>query len=318
MVQFNPARVLLLDFLRVVAISMVLFSHVSITVGPPWNQLNQFFVGVRGFFYWTTWGEIGVTIFLIISGLSLEYTYGEKEYSFTSFYIRRIIRIYPIYYLSLLLGLGVHIAFGLWGNLHYGEPFIVLPGFGFDDLLLALSGLNAFAGKWGGPLVWTSWFIGLVMVSYIFYPGISYGVKKYPWGTLFFLFFISLASRFVIERSNILSGNPKEWFPLNRIFEFGLGIYLVKVLKKDFLLRFNKILRHFPFLSFFSAISFPLFLMHDPLRRLIVFGPRNTISLMTGISIFLLLSIIISKITLFMDRKIQTSLKSRFHLATVS
>jgi peptidoglycan/LPS O-acetylase OafA/YrhL len=312
MAASNENRVLLFDFLRVVAIVMILFSHVSLTLGPPYDRFNQFFVGLTNLFYWTTWGEIGVTLFLIISGLSLEYGYGGKKINFASFYKKRIIRIYPIYYMSLLLGLGILVVFGMWGHLRYSEPFIILPNFGFGDLLLSLSGFNAFAGKWGGSIVWASWFIGLVMVLYLLYPVISYAVNKSPWTTIFALLVVSLASRYLVEQSTILSGNPKEWFPLNRIFEFGLGVFLINILGKQFFTSLNRVLRYFPGLVPLSALSFPIFLIHDPLRRFIVLGSDPLTSLTIGIPLFLTLSIVLSKLAFATDEKMQRILKSKF------
>jgi len=309
-----PQRVLLFDFLRVVGISMILFSHVLITMGPSWIEIDQFTIGFKSSYYWTGWGEIGVTIFLIVSGLSLEFTYGGRKINFASYYLRRIVRIYPIYYMSLLLGLSIYIAFVWWGHFRYGKPFALLPDFGFEDFLLTLSGFNAFAGKWGGPLVWSSWFIGLLMVLYVLYPGISYGIQKFEWNTLIFLFLLSLGSRFLIEKTDILPGNPKEWFPLSRIFEFGLGIFLATVPGREFLLSLNRFLGSIPFLAFLGTLSFPLFLIHDPLRRFIVFGSPDVSSLAVGIFVFLLVSVFISYVVLVIDRKIQTSLKSRYQI----
>lgn len=315
--QFTGTRVLFFDLLRVIAISMILLSHMLITIGPPVSQWGQFYIGIKNF-YWTTWGEIGVTIFLIISGLSLEYIYGNKKINFGSYYLKRIIRIYPTYYMSLFIALGIHILVASWAYIKHTKQFILLPGFDYFDFFLTLSGFNAFAGKWGGSLVWTSWFIGLIMTLYLFYPAISYGIRKYPWGVITVLLIVSVVSMHIIGQSSILSGNPMQWFPLNRIFEFGFGVFLVRTLKQDFLLSFNKLLKHLPFLPFLSTISFPLFLIHDPLRRFIYFGPKNLTSLIIGIPVFIILSIILSKCALMIDEKVQTRLKSKLNLRKVT
>lgn len=304
-------RVLILDFVRVAAIFMVLFSHLSITIGPPWSETVQPYFGVKGF-YWATWGELGVTLFLVISGFSLEYAYGRRPLGLNDFYKRRLIRIYPIYYLSLLVGLGMALAISAWATLRHGHEFVFLPGFTLWDFFLALTGFNAFAGKWGGPLVWSSWFIGLIVSLYLFFPFVSAVVRRFPWASLLGLFLISVVFRVLTGQTAILPGGALEWFPLNRLFEFGLGIFLARKLTEGILLRFNRGLRHVPFLVSLSALSFPLFLIHDPLRRFIYFGPpENPASLIIGIPVFLFLSVFLSQVALFMDRRLAEVLLKR-------
>jgi peptidoglycan/LPS O-acetylase OafA/YrhL len=302
MSKTNADRILILDLFRVIAIFMVLFSHILFTIGRPWLQTYQPSFGIHPFF-WSSWGEIGVTIFLILSGFSLEYTYGGMHITFVRFYVKRIFRIYPIYYMSLLLALMVQVAFACWDTLYRSVPFTLLPDFGYLDLFLALSGFNAFFGKWGGPLVWSSWFIGVIMVLYLCYPTISWACRKSPWACITLLFLISLISRILVDGSKIFH-NPTEWFPLNRIFEFGLGVFLAVLIKQHFLKSLNQTLERLPFLTFFSAISFPLFLIHDPLRRFIVMGPNNAPSRAIGIAVFLVLSIVLSKVALVIDQRI--------------
>lgn len=147
--DYREDRILIADLLRVMGTMMVLFSHLSITIGPPWSEAVQPYFGIENF-YWATWGELGVTIFLVLSGFSLEIRYGQERPRLVDFYLRRIIRIYPIYYLSILVGLAMHIAVSLWGTWIHGKTFIILPNFSAIDLILTLTGFNAFAGNWGG------------------------------------------------------------------------------------------------------------------------------------------------------------------------
>jgi peptidoglycan/LPS O-acetylase OafA/YrhL len=264
----SGARVLLFDVLRVIAICMVLYSHVLITMGPPFSEAGLPYIGIKNF-YWATWGQIGVTLFLAVSGLSLEYNYGRRKVRVGTFYLRRILRIYPTYYMSLLLALVIKLAISLRAEIVYGKSFIFLGQPHFGDFILTMTGFNAFAGRWGGSLVWSSWFIGLIVTMYLLYPLISLCMKKYPLLSLGSLFVVSGVSRLITGHWNILPGNALEWFPPNRLFEFGIGVFLVRLLRRESLLIFNRVLVYIPLLTFFSSLSFPLFLVHDPLRRFI-------------------------------------------------
>lgn len=303
-------RILLIDCARVISVSFVLLSHILITLGPPFDQEWQPSIGM-GNIYWATWGQIGVTMFLVVSGLSLESAYGDRKMRFSAFYLRRVARIYPVYYMSLLIGLCVHGAQALWSYYGHGRSFVLLPGFRLPDVLLTLSGFSAFAGKWGGPLVWSSWFIGLIMMLYLLYPLISYGMKRQPWGCLAVLGMICATSRIATSRSTMLGGDPLQWFPLNRIFEFGLGIFLAQVIEKETLLRWSRPLERVPHLGYLSALSFPLFLIHDPLRRFIVVGDGLLFSVLIGIPAFLVLSFLLSAWALHLDNRISDWLKRK-------
>lgn len=296
-------RFLLIDALRIVAITLVISSHLLISMGPAaagWNQLS---IGNR-YINWKTWGEVGVTLFLVVSGMSLELRYGRANVPFRDFVWRRIIRIYPVYYFSLVLAVCVSAAFALWGALSRGTP-VAWPGHvDVAAILLTLSGFNAFAGRWGGSLVWSSWFIGLIMSLYLLFPLISRLLKWNLWAGGAALLALSSVSRFVTVRFGFQHGNPLEWFPLNRVFEFGCGVLLVQALGRSALLQAGRPFAAIPFLQYFSALSFPLFLIHDPLRRFIDLGGRGAPATLFGVLTFLVLSVGLSSCALAIDGRI--------------
>ena len=93
-------RIVILDIARCVAIVMLIMAHTAQVMGSP---LGGFF-GIKGFYY-ASIGGIAVTIFLIISGLAIGLQYGSKETKYYSFIIKRILRIYPVYYMSVFIGI---------------------------------------------------------------------------------------------------------------------------------------------------------------------------------------------------------------------
>jgi peptidoglycan/LPS O-acetylase OafA/YrhL len=303
-------RVLAVDLLRVTAISLVILSHALITLSSSWPGPGQAHFGIFPF-TWNTWGEIGVTIFLVISGFGLGYTYRGHRVRLASFLLKRIVRIYPIYYFSLFLALAIHLGVATRSSLLLDSPFIVLPGFGWLDCVLAFTGLNAFAGKWGGPLVWSSWFIGLIMTMYFSYPLIARGLKRSPWACMGLLFCISYISRIVVADSDILTGDQMHWFPLNRVFEFGAGVALEQSIPQSVLVSSNAGLRKLGFLPFWSDLSFPLFLIHDPLRQVMTWETRAPFSSSLGVLVFLVASVLFSIAALKFDKRIKGMIGER-------
>jgi peptidoglycan/LPS O-acetylase OafA/YrhL len=245
-------------------------------------------------------GTIAITLFLVLSGLTLELNYRSRELSYGEFMVNRILRIYPVYWSALLLGIVIYV----WHSV-YLSP---LPSLDHrvPDLLLSISGFSAFAGRWGGPFVGTSWFIGLIMTLYLLHPFVSRGIKRWPHLTIVLALSLTALSRYIIvERWDILPGLPLAWFPLCQLFWFVLGIYLVRVLKQGFWLCLNRVGRIIaPILAFISEISFPLFLVHLPLLGIITNHDRLGISQSASIVVWLVVSIVTSWIILITTNRL--------------
>src|SRR5260370_42605751 len=93
-----------LDGWRALAIVLVLLAHSSATTNP--LQFPDFMRAI------TTQGGLGVRIFFVISGflITLLLLMEHRQYGFISlrnFYVRRAIRILPVYYLFLLVLAGL-------------------------------------------------------------------------------------------------------------------------------------------------------------------------------------------------------------------
>ncbi|HXD75934.1 MAG TPA: acyltransferase [Vicinamibacterales bacterium] len=124
--MYQPARLPSLDGWRAVAIALVVLGHFEASRGfPPsswWHQVFQ--------------SNLGVRIFFVISGLLITYLLlleAERRGrpSLRSFYARRVLRIFPVYflYLAVVLGLagaGLYVDTpGAWiGSLTFTRNFI--------------------------------------------------------------------------------------------------------------------------------------------------------------------------------------------------
>ena len=163
-----------LNGLRFIAAFVVIVHHLE--------QIKLFFGLPSLFFKWhfiKIVGELGVTLFFTLSGFLITYLLlAEKERFGTvfvkDFYIRRVLRIWPLYYLIIILGLlvlphvdffkipvyteGVQYRFGIKAFFY----FILFPN--------VVSNLYAYM-----PFIAQTWSIGIEEQFYLIWPWI---VKK--------------------------------------------------------------------------------------------------------------------------------------------
>lgn len=271
----------LIDLLRVLAISLILTGHSALFTDQWWGK-----VYVTGF-YDISMGKLGVTILLLISGMLLRLN--DRGQGVMTFYFRRLQRIYPVYWMVLVLALAIGLAFQ-WDNFPKD----------WEEGALTLTGFCAFAGLWGCWLT-PSWFIGTTLSLYALYPWLARLMNRAPRMTLSALLLISLAARLTVE--SYLPTHPLEWFPLCRVFEFGLGIYLAQEGQLMAALRWTAPASLSRVLEILGALSFPAFLIHWLcLAAYWHFGPP------LHVLVFLSLTLSISYVVLSVDSYLQQAL----------
>jgi peptidoglycan/LPS O-acetylase OafA/YrhL len=115
--------------------------------------------GVLG---WGNWlhGEVGVDIFLIVSGFTL--ARNSRDLPFKDFLGRRLLRIFPAYWLALgsFLFLGAHFF-----NSQYSVANIVVH-------VLGLQGFALGQGDFFSAINDSFWFISLILLMYVVFLGI--------------------------------------------------------------------------------------------------------------------------------------------------
>lgn len=290
-------RFLLLDIIRSLACALIVFQHLTTY----FKILNVSWGSPR--FYVINAGEIGVTLFIILSGLSLQVKYGSKDHRYKDFIIRRFWRIYPVYWICLIIAAVIYMVIqyqagnSLFHDLHY------------FDLMLSLTGMYALVGKWGGPFIATSWFIGPLVCLYLLFPLLSWSMSRKPLLTLLCLLAISAASRLLIGMAVVPSAeSPVRWFPLCLVFEFGLGIYTAVVTDNLNKLKLRSTDRFF---SSAADLLFPVFLIHLPLIPILLpfirrAGFNDVISVFTYLSAVIVISWLIH----LADTRIQNDVNS--------
>ncbi len=180
-----------LNGLRFIAAFVVIIHHLE--------QIKLFFGLPSLFFKWhfiKIVGELGVTLFFTLSGFLITYLLlAEKEKFGTvfvkEFYIRRVLRIWPLYYLIVGLGLFVLPHIPYFNIPVYTEG--VHYKFGTKVFFYAILFPNLVSNLYAYmPFIAQSWSIGIEEQFYLMWPWIVKWSKKYLTVLLCIIFFILL------------------------------------------------------------------------------------------------------------------------------
>jgi peptidoglycan/LPS O-acetylase OafA/YrhL len=198
-------RIHTLDYLRGgAALGIMFFHYLSWTLGEFESDTLLGRIGVYG-----------VSIFYILSGLTLYHVYkdnlGFNLNQLTSFFRKRIFRIFPLLWLVTL-----------------STIFLFKSNPNWVDIFLNLSGLFGVF-KWSTYLATGTWSIGNEISFYLFFPFFLWVLNKSKIGTLIFsslVFCIYLFFAFyVLDNKQTLSQNWHEYVnPLNQLFLFASGM----------------------------------------------------------------------------------------------
>jgi len=278
-------RLLFFDIARITAISGVLLLHYCYFYKIPFNN------GTPGTIWMINTGLIGNILFIIVSGAMLEYSHSaiNNKKDLLAFYYNRFIRIFPAYWMSLVIGLI------LFPNLMTYSLFGI-----FEQLSASMVYINSHSPALNPP----AYFIVIIFILALFFPFIRKPIKKYPRITLFTLFIISIICWTFVEILPNLQTPPTMVstvpFAMNLAFPsyaffFALGIWIIQNEKYPVTETKNVLI------IFLSELSFYLYLTHYMFLE--ITGMRSNI-------IFLLLiTIFTSCLLMFLDKKMHTFLE---------
>ncbi|MEP2236872.1 MAG: acyltransferase [Maribacter sp.] len=200
-------RIYNLDYLRgLAAFGIMIYHYLTWTYG---KYSAETFLGKFGIY--------GVSIFYILSGLTLYYVYYSRmnfsKNDLSSFFRKRIFRIFPLLWLVTIIAVILSRK---------------IPN--FYDLFLNLTGLFGFL-KWDTYFSTGAWSIGNELVFYAFLPVFILLSKSYKSiMTIFSIIIFSLYVYFAFFLLNDELPLSKQWTsyvnPLNQVFLF-LGGFLI-------------------------------------------------------------------------------------------
>jgi peptidoglycan/LPS O-acetylase OafA/YrhL len=146
-----------IDFLRGLAICLVILSHVSLYIKDIYPILFYFFFS----------GQFGVQLFFLITGLLFSIKYSEGNFDIKSFYIKRLFRIIPLYYIGMLVWILYIFFFGNKVNLDF---------FYIVQQMLFLNSLDR--NNFSPAILPGGWSISTEMIFYLLFPLIIFFFKK--------------------------------------------------------------------------------------------------------------------------------------------
>lgn len=162
-------RIFYLDFIRALAVILILLTHYNalfLYMDP--QPLDKVVITYKICNLYI--GDFGVSLFFIISGAALMYVY-ENSCNLAKFYKKRFVAIYPMFWITYIIAFVIQ-------KLVYHADYSGIPKqnilytiFGFDSYYAAVKPTFFIIGEW---------FLGCIILVYILFPLLRWGANKHP------------------------------------------------------------------------------------------------------------------------------------------
>lgn len=205
-VNSRGERVFYLDFIRAISICLIIIYH--------YNLLTLELKVSNTAVLWggTVPGVVGVSLFIILSGASLMLS-TQADFNIKTYFRKRFLSIYPLFWVAYTT------TFLTVFLVHQELPVSANP----LTFFLTIAGLDGFL-LYAIPNFYMmgEWFLGFIIIMYLFFPFLRYLFMKGALLTLLLCFCTTLlVARFynfdmLIDR-----------FPLARLMEFALGMSFI-------------------------------------------------------------------------------------------
>lgn len=188
-----------LDILRFLAFMLVFVSHASLFFGynntsPKWEKFREIFL---------THGDLGVTFFFVLSGFLITYLlmsekYQNGEINIKKFYMRRLLRIWPVYFITIVIAVFVLPYFVELIGMRDKLPFDIFANLGsYPWYVFFIGNFNMFINTPPSVTLAILWSISVEEQFYLLWPLIVKLIKqKYLPTLLALVVLISIIYRF--------------------------------------------------------------------------------------------------------------------------
>ncbi|ASF45693.1 acyltransferase family protein [Methylovulum psychrotolerans] len=210
-------QILALTGLRFFAASMVFLFHsgagFALKIGAPISVVN-----------FLSNGFLGVSLFFVLSGFVLTYTYRDGVSSKKKYLLARFARVYPVYMLALIVSLPL-----VYANLHFSDYVFVLG---------MVQSWTPYNSSYGFMWIMQAWTISVELFFYLTFPFLIVFLKKIPTkiGLIFLIVIMFLIINFGLSTISPGSNRPEYplWInfvilPVLRFPEFCLGAIVCRI-----------------------------------------------------------------------------------------
>ena len=176
-----------LDFIRTLSMLSIIVFHFNITA-----RAHNVYIGDTPIIFYDylngNLGHIGVSLFFIISGVGLSYTYGD-QLNLKIYYKKRWLGIFPMFYLSWIVGI-----------LYYFFRYQSLNPFCIErehwTFILTLLGMDGYmVDLIPNYYILGEWFLGCIILIYLVFPVLVWIKKKIGITKLFLIYIIIYITR---------------------------------------------------------------------------------------------------------------------------
>lgn len=209
-------RLFFLDFIRAIAVVLILITHFN----NPFMLAHPIFM-YRPFGIYV--GGLGVSLFLIISGAALMYTHGDADHmDLKRFYWKRFKSIYPMFWVAFII-CNAYLFLRNGGLIYTDTPkwHLLFSVLGVDGIV-AFTSIKTF-------YTLGEWFLGFIIIFYIVFPLLKWGVKKHPIVTAVVAIVLYIGSLLIPWPATL---PPRNVFLLIRLPELLFGMYFIRYIKK--------------------------------------------------------------------------------------
>lgn len=211
-------RIFYLDFIRALATIVIVLTHYNAiflyNVYRPEIAVITLYVGNIYI------GAFGVSLFLIISGAALMFTYGNREkLNLKQYYFKRAKTLYPVFW----------VAYTLCFLYHFYSNFCIPQYAPRRNIIFSILGMDGYLSNFGVKTFYFvgEWYLGFIIIFYIISPAIIWLIRKKP--TLLVIITMALYGITLLFESKIPSTGV---LLTTRLPELVFGMYFIKYIKK--------------------------------------------------------------------------------------
>jgi peptidoglycan/LPS O-acetylase OafA/YrhL len=214
----NPYKIYFsnLDALRFFAFFAVFTAHITHVISPEFAG----HIRLTLLFPYFQLGVLGVNFFFVLSAFLITYLIYEERtathyFSFTKYYIRRTLRIWPLYFLIVFIGFVIIPVFKHLQGIQYTETANIWYYVFFISNIHMI-----YLGEPFSPILAVLWSIAVEEQFYVFWPFLMTFFSK---GREVILFFLLIAGSLAFRYFHLNNGAEIYLHPFSIMSDFGIG-----------------------------------------------------------------------------------------------